>query len=89
MLAFSVSTSLSKRRGFLSDESSYFSIIQSLAHDGDLEYTRRDIQRIRRHFYTGPLGLFLKKAENGRLYFAKSFAYPLAAAPFFRLFGQN
>lgn len=89
VLAFSVSTSLAKRRGFLSDESSYFSIIQSLAHDGDLEYTRQDIQRIRRHFYTGPLGLFLKKAENGRLYFAKSFAYPLAAAPFFRLFGQN
>jgi len=89
VLAFSVATHLSKRRGFLSDESSYFSIIQSLAHDGDLEYNRRDIQRIRRHFYTGPLGLFLKKGPDGRLFYAKSFAYPLAAAPFFRLFGQS
>jgi len=89
VLAFSMSTRLSKRRGFLSDESTYFSIIQSLAHDGDLEYNRRDIQRIRKNFYTGPLGLFLKKGRDGRLYYAKSFAYPLIAAPFFRLFGQN
>ncbi len=89
VVAFAFSTQLSKRRGFLSDESSYFSIIQSLAHDADLEYTRKDILRIRSHFHTGPLGLFLKRGEDGKLYYAKSFAYPLVAAPFFRVFGQS
>jgi len=35
------------------------------------------------------VGFFLKKGADGRLYFAKSFAYPLLAAPFFRLFSVN
>lgn len=88
---FSFGTDLAKtkRGGFFSDESSYFSILQSLAFDGDLEYSRADIVRIRESFFAGPMGLFLKKAPDGRLVYAKSFMYPLAAAPFFRLFGDH
>ncbi len=88
---FSFSTDLSRRQGggFISDGSSYFSIIQSLAYDYDLEYTRQDIIRIKEEFRVGPLGLFLKKGADGKIYFSKSYAYPLCAAPFYRLFGTH
>ncbi len=91
ILCFSFATDLpkTKKGGFFSDESSYFSIMQSLAFDGDLEYTRADIVRIRKTFWVGPMGVFLKKGADGRLYYAKSFIYPLALAPFFRLFGTH
>ncbi len=88
IIFFSLSTNLPKRHrgGFLSDESTYFSITQSLAYDYDLKYTRKDIVRIKNRFWVGPTGLFLKKGKNGGLFYAKSFAYPLFAAPFFRIF---
>jgi len=91
IIFFSFATDLpkAKKGGFFSDESSYFSILQSLAFDGDLEYTRADIVRIREKFWVGPMGIFLRKSTDGRLYYAKSFVYPLAAAPFFRLFGTH
>jgi len=91
IVSFSFSTDLAKTKkgGFFSDESTYFSIMQSLAFDGDLQYTRDDIIRIRENFWVGPMGLFLKKGRDGRLFYAKSFIYPLAAAPFFRLFGNH
>jgi hypothetical protein len=87
--AFGTDLAKSKKGAFFSDESSYFSILQSLAYDGDLEYGREDIVRIRGDFWAGPMGLFLKKGPQGRLVYAKSFMYPLAAAPFFRLFGTH
>jgi len=91
IIFFSFGTDLAKTKkgGFFSDESTYFSIIQSLAFDGDLEYTRADIVRIREIFWVGPTGVFLKKGHDGRLYYAKSFIYPLVVAPFFRLFGTH
>ncbi len=91
IIFFSFSTDLakSKKGGFFSDESTYFAIMQSLAFDGDLQYTRADIIRIRENFWVGPMGLFLKKGRDGRLFYAKSFIYPLAAAPFFRLAGNH
>ncbi|HNX42205.1 MAG TPA: glycosyltransferase family 39 protein [Candidatus Aminicenantes bacterium] len=86
---FSLFTDLSVRQrgGFFSDEAAYFSAVQSLAYDHDLEYTRRDLFRIKKEFATGPQGIFLKKGNDGRLFFAKSFIYPLAAAPFYRIGG--
>jgi hypothetical protein len=89
VIFFSFGTNLPQVRkgGFISDESTYYAIIQSLAHDGDLKYTRDDIARIKKVFWVGPMGLFLKKGKNGQLYYAKSFIYPLAAVPFFKLFG--
>jgi hypothetical protein len=91
VLFFSFSTNLAKRQGggFISDGASYFAIIQSLAFDLDLEYTREDIIRIRQRFWAGPIGLFLKKGDGGKIYYSKSFVYPLFAAPFFRIFDVN
>jgi hypothetical protein len=71
---------------FYGDEGSYFAITQSLAYDFDLKYTRNDIIRIYERFKRGPEGLFLKRSPKGELTYAKSFAYPLFAALFFRLF---
>lgn len=79
------------RRGFFSDESSYFSITQSLAYDLDIKYKREDIVRIKEYFPGGPTGLYLKKKKGteDHITYAKPFMYPLFAAPFFRLFGPN
>ncbi len=78
------------QKNFLfADEAIYFSMTQSLAQDGDIEYTRKDLIRYYKAFNAGPLGIFLKKGKNNRIYFAKSFAYPLFAAPFVKLFGCN
>lgn len=91
VIFFSFSTKISTRQqgGFFSDEGAYYPITQSIAYDFDLKYTRDDIVRIRSRFRNGPNGLFLKKVKTGELYYAKSFAYPLFAAPFFRLFKEK
>lgn len=85
VIAFSLTNT---KKGYHSDESTYFAITQSIAFDLDLEYTRKDIHRIRKLVpeTAGPQGLFLKKTATGRLYYAKSFAYPLFAAPFLLIF---
>jgi hypothetical protein len=90
-LGFSLFVNLpSIHQGFLfADQAIYYSMIQSLAQDGDLEYTKKDLIRYYEVFPSGPLGIFLKKAREGKLYYAKSFAYPLFAAPFVKLFGVN
>jgi hypothetical protein len=90
VIFFSFATELSERHGgFFSDESGYYSIIQSLAYDGDIKYERKDLFRIKRYFPAGPVGFFLKKGADGQLYYAKSFAYPMLAAPFFRIFSHH
>ncbi len=78
-----------QRKGFFSDESSYFSIIQSLAFDLDIKYRREDIVRIEERFPAGPVGIYLKKSKDGEITYAKPFMYPLFAALFFRLFDTN
>lgn len=84
--------------GFKSDEATYYMMAYSLVDDGDLTYTKDDLVRVWREFPSGPSGLFLKKGRtlNGgpdpnpnRLYYGKSFIYPLAAAPFVLVFGTN
>jgi len=77
-------------KGFLSaDQAVYFAITESIAQDHDLEYTKKDLVRYYSYFNAGPQGIFLKKAKNGKLYFAKSFIYSLFAAPFVKVFGPN
>jgi hypothetical protein len=79
-----------KVNGFLfADQAVYFAMTESIAFDGDLEYTKKDLARYYQSYAAGPVGIFLKKAEDGRIFYAKSFAYPLFAAPFVRLFGVN
>jgi hypothetical protein len=71
------------------DQAVYYAMTQSIAHDGDLEYTKKDLIRYYEDFMAGPQGIFLKKASNGKLFYAKSWAYSLFAAPFVRAFGSN
>jgi hypothetical protein len=71
------------------DEAIYYSMTQSLAHDFDLEYTKKDLIRYYQAFDSGPLGIFLKKGKDNRLFFAKSYIYPLFASPFVKIFGSN
>jgi hypothetical protein len=71
------------------DQAIYYSMTQSLAQDGDLEYEKKDLIRYYEIFPSGPLGIFLKKGKDGKLFYAKSFAYSLFAAPFMRVFGAN
>ena len=84
--------------GFKSDEATYYMMAYSLAEDGDLTYTKQDLMRVWREFPGGPAGVFLKKGRTltgaadpnpNRLYYGKSFIYPLFAAPFVKLFGTN
>ena len=84
--------------GIQSDEATYYMMGHSLAEDGDLTYRREDLVRVWREFPTGPAGVFLKKGQTisgapdpdpQRLFFGKSFIYPVFAAPFVKLFGTN
>ena len=77
-------------RNFLfADQAVYLAMTQSIAHDGDLEFTKKDLVRYYRDIDTGPQGIFLKKGPSGKIFFAKSWAYSLFAAPFVRAFGMN
>ncbi len=73
------------------DQSTYFAATQSLAYDFDLEYSLQgqDLNRYFRIFPSGPQGIFLKRGKDGKIFFAKSFIYPLFSAPFLKLFGTN
>jgi hypothetical protein len=84
--------------GFKSDEATYYMMAYSLTEDGDLTYTKEDLIRVWREFPSGPAGVFLKKGRTlggapdpnpNRLYYGKSFIYPLVAAPFVKVFGTN
>jgi hypothetical protein len=65
-------------KGFLpGDQSTYYAMAQSIAFDGDLEYTRKDLLRYDEDFAAGPLGLFLKRKKTGdseKLFYDKTFA---------------
>lgn len=80
-------------RSFLSaDQQVYFAMTQSMAHDLDIEYTKKDLIRYYESFDSGPQGIFLKrvKTDSGeKIYYAKSWAYSLFTAPFVRVFGYN
>jgi len=84
--------------GFKSDEATYYMIGWSIVRDGDITYRREDLVRVWREFPAGPAGVFLKKGTRigggldparGRMYYGKSFIYPLFAAPFILFFGTN
>ncbi len=79
--------------GFLTaDQASYFAIAQSLAYDHDLEYTKKDLVRYKEHSGPDRKGSFssgLKPRPARKLFYAKSMAYALFAAPFVRVFGPN
>jgi len=77
---------------FWSDGATYHAMAASLAWDGDVAFEREDLARVRALYPGGPQGVFLKRVATGggtRLVYAKSLAYPAAAAPFVRLFGTD
>jgi len=90
-LGFSLSINLPviDQNFLFADQAVYYALTQSIAHDLDLEYTRKDLARYYHDFNAGPQGIFLKKARNGKIFFAKSWAYSLLAAPFVRMFSYN
>ena len=59
------------------DQAVYFSMGMSIAKDGDLEFSNKDLVRYYQNFVAGPQGIFLKRGTDGKIFYAKSFAYPL------------
>lgn len=90
LLAWAVSLDVVKASGggFFGDAATYYTLGHSLATDLDFEFQRDDLVRVWNEFPGGPEGLFLKRSD-GRLFYAKAYIYPLAAAPFIWLFGTN
>jgi len=88
-LSLTVNISSLQKNFLFADEAIYLAMTQSIAHDYDIEYTRRDLNRYYQHFDAGPLGIFLKKGENNKIYYAKSLVYPLLASPYVRWLGAN
>ena len=90
LTAWALSVDFAKASGgFAGDAATYYTLGQSLAHDLDFEYRRDDLARVWKEFPSGPEGIFLKRGDGGRLFYAKAYIYPLAAAPFIWLFGTN
>ncbi len=91
LLIFSLTSDMARMRrgGFMADEAVYFTMAMSIAQDGDLIYTKDDLVRVFEKFQVGPQGIFLKKGKDEKLFYAKSFAYPLFVAPFFAIFGYK
>ncbi len=78
------------RGSFFSDGATYYSMAHSIAYDGDIEYNRIDLFRVFEEFRGGPIGIFLKKnVEQDKIFFSKSFIYPLFCSPFVRLLGTR
>jgi hypothetical protein len=77
---------------FWSDAATYHAMAGSLAFDGDLQFGREDLARLRASYPGGPQGVFLKRvgeAGRTRLVYAKAFVYPAAAAPLVWLLGVD
>ncbi|MCD4654488.1 hypothetical protein K8T06_11220 [bacterium] len=77
--------------GFIGDSAVYYAMSDSLAHDGDLQYTQQDLARITREWPGGPQGILLTADKNDptRIHYAKPLLYSLAGAPFVRFFRAN
>ncbi len=90
LVAWALSVDFPKASGgFAGDAATYYTLGHSLAHDLDFEYRRDDLARVWKEFPSGPEGIFLKRGSGGRIFYAKAYIYPLAAAPFIWLFGTN
>lgn len=87
--ALSVDFAKASNGGFFGDAATYYTLGHSLATDLDFEFRRDDLARVWKEYPTGPEGIFLKRAADGRLFYAKAYIYPLVASPFIRVFGTN
>jgi hypothetical protein len=91
LLTWAVSLDVVKATGggFFGDAATYYTLGHSLAADLDFEFERDDLARVWEEFPSGPEGVFLKRGRDAKLFFAKSYIYPLLASPFIMLFGTN
>lgn len=72
----------------LGDEASHALIAASLWHERDLTFDHRDLLRAYRIWNQGPAGLTLFTDDGGKsMHFGRPLPYPLAALPFYGLFG--
>ena len=67
--------------GIKSDEATYVAMALSLAHDGNLSFERRDMERFAGLYHQGPEGIFLKRGAQLRVRSGSTF-------PFVRLVTQ-
>lgn len=61
--------------GIKSDEATYVAMALSAAHDGDLTYERRDLERFWALYHLGPEGIFLKRGQTLRVRGSDSFPF--------------
>ncbi len=72
----------------LGDEANAALIAASLWHEHDLSFDHRDLLRAYHTWNEGPAGLTLFSNDGGRsMHFGRPLPYPLAALPFYALFG--
>ncbi|MEW6363011.1 MAG: hypothetical protein AB1714_00055 [Acidobacteriota bacterium] len=75
-LGYALSSRVGRLSGYIfSDEATYLMMAQSVAHDGDLRYTRGDLERVYAEYFEGPQGLYLKKGHRSRLAFGPRFPF--------------
>jgi hypothetical protein len=76
LLGFSLSVDYPRMAGAMwSDGATYYTMAHSLASDGDLLYTRKDLERVYREFPDGPSGIFLKRGRGGDLTVSSQFPF--------------
>lgn len=74
--------------GPVADEATYVMMTQSLWHDHDLRYERRDLERAYDVWDQGPYGVILSSPDSGEtIHYSKPYLYSLAALPFYAVFG--
>lgn len=72
------------------DTSTYYMEIQSISDDFNIQYEEKDIHRALDHGFDDlPSGLYLIKTANQKYFYGKEFSYPLFAASFYKIFGNN
>ena len=77
---------LPRQDRLVGDEATYLMQAESVAFDGDLEFTRGDFDRFVARRGVKPEGLILQSADDGRtITYSKPAAYAVAIAPFVRL----
>ncbi len=90
LLLLALAWGLAGRRGPLpvGDEATPVMMVQSLWHDHDLTYRQADLDRAQALWGDGPAGLTLFTNDGGKtLRYGRPLAYPLAALPFYAVFG--
>jgi hypothetical protein len=90
LLLLALAWGLASRRGPLpvGDEATSVMMVQSLWHDHDLTWRQADLDRAQELWEGGPAGLTLFTNDGGKtLRYGRPLAYPLAALPFYAVFG--